>query len=318
MKIKQIRVVANILLFFIFSANTLTAEELGKFSGKSYFEYFKPDNSLNKIEKFQFTRYYFTYDKKITDNFAIRYRLDADRADDDKMRPFLKHAYISWMNLIPDAKIYIGMQQTPNWSSYSEKYWGHRGVEKTIQDLHKLGSSADLGIGLVGEFSDRLGYHILIANGSGYNHPEKDNYKKTSGLFWFKPGGNLIGTVYADYEPISSVYSNSTLSIFGGIDTDKILYGAEYFIRNNGDPIDGNVAGLSLFGTFKLSNSNIFGRYDISDPSSIKDNDNINYLIIGYEYVIDKALKITPNIRNKKEGSKNSLKELHINFEFSF
>lgn len=318
MKFEQNRVVANILLFFIFSVNSLTAEEPGKFSGKSYFEYFKPDNSLDEIEKFQFTRYYFTYDKKITDNLAIRYRLDADRTKDDKMRPFLKHAYISWMNLIPDAKIYIGMQQTPNWSSYSEKYWGHRGVEKTIQDLHKLGSSADLGIGLVGEFSDRLGYHILIANGTGYNHPENDNYKKTSGLFWFKPGGNLIGTVYADYEPISSVYSNSTLSLFGGIDTDKILYGAEYFIRSNGAQTEGNVTGLSLFGTFKLSNGNIFGRYDISDPSSIKDNDNINYLIIGYEYVIDKALKITPNIRNRKEGKKDSQTEIHINFEFKF
>ena len=318
MKFEQNRVVANILLFFIFSVNSLTAEEPGKFSGKSYFEYFKPDNSLDEIEKFQFTRYYFTYDKKITDNLAIRYRLDADRTKDDKMRPFLKHAYISWMNLIPDAKIYIGMQQTPNWTSYSEKYWGHRGVEKTIQDLHKLGSSADLGIGLVGEFSDRLGYHILIANGTGYNHPENDNYKKTSGLFWFKPGGNLIGTVYADYEPIGSDTSNSTLSLFGGIDTDKILYGAEYFIRSNGAQTEGNVTGLSLFGTFKLSNSNIFGRYDISDPSSIKDNDNINYLIIGYEYVIDKALKITPNIRNRKEGKKDSQTEIHINFEFRF
>ena len=273
---------------------------------------------MDEIEKFQFTRYYFTYDKMITDNLAIRYRLDADRTKDDKMRPFLKHAYISWMNLIPDAKIYIGMQQTPNWTSYSEKYWGHRGVEKTIQDLHKLGSSADLGIGLVGEFSDRLGYHILIANGTGYNHPENDNYKKTSGLFWFKPGGNLIGTVYADYEPIGSDTSNSTLSLFGGIDTDKILYGAEYFIRSNGAQTEGNVTGLSLFGTFKLSNGNIFGRYDISDPSSIKDNDNINYLIIGYEYVIDKALKITPNIRNRKEGKKDSQTEIHINFEFKF
>ena len=147
---------------------------------------------------------------------------------------------------------------------------------------------------------------------------EKDNYKKTSGLFWFKPGGNLIGTVYADYEPKSSEYSNSTISIFGGIDTDEILAGAEYFIRRNGAQAEGNVTGLSLFGTFQLSNSNIFVRYDISDQSSIKENDNINYLIFGYEYVIDKALKITPNIRNRKEGDKNSLTEIHINFEFSF
>lgn len=318
MKFEQNTVAANILLFFMFSVNSLTAEEPGKFSGKSFFEYFKPDNSLNEIEKFQFTRYYFTYDKKITDNLAIRYRLDADRKADDKMRPFLKHAYISWMNLIPDAKIYIGMQQTPNWTSYSEKYWGYRSVEKTIQDLHGLGSSADLGVGLVGKFTDNYGYHILLANGSGYTKPETDNYKKTSGLFWVKPGNKLIGTVYVDYEPISSSSSNATISLFGGIDTDIIMGGAEYFIRSNGEPAIGDVTGLSLFGTLKLSNGNIFGRYDISDQSDRKKNDNINYLIFGFEYVIDEALKITPNVRNRKEGNEDSLTEMHINFEFSF
>lgn len=317
MKFKQIRA-ATMISFFLFSVNNLTAEEQGIFSGKTFFEYFKPVNSLREVEKFQITRYYFTYDKKITDNLATRYRLDADRKADDKMRPFLKHAYISWANLISDAKIYIGMQQTPNWSSYSEKYWGHRGVEKTIQDLHKLGSSADLGIGIVGNFSDRLGYHLLFANGTGFSDPENDNYKKTSALLWFKPGGNLIGTVYADYEPISPDYSNSTISLFGGIDTDGILAGAEYFIRSNGDPADGNVTGLSLFGTFKHSNGNIFGRYDISDQSSIKRNDSINYIIFGYEYIVDKKLKIMPNVRNKKTGNADSLREIHINFEFKF
>lgn len=324
MNFKKICAATMIFIFFL-PANNLIAEEQGKFSGKTFFEYFKPDNSLREIEKFRFTRYYFTYDKNISDNLAIRYRLDADRlaldADrlaDDKMRPFLKHAYISWANLVSDAKIYIGMQQTPNWSSYSEKYWGHRSVEKTIQDLHKLGSSADLGIGIAGSISDRYGYHLLLANGTGYTKPENDNYKKTSALLWFKPGGNLIGTVYADFEPISPDYSNSTISIFGGIKTDKILAGAEFFIRNNGDPVDGNVTGLSLFGTYKLSNGSIFGRYDISDPNNLKKNDNINYIIIGYEHVVDKKLKILPNARSKKTGNADALLEFHINFEFSF
>jgi len=315
MKFMQIRAV-TMIFFFLFSVNNLTAGEQGKFSGKTFFEYFKPVNSSTEIEKFQFTRYYFTYDKKITDNLAIRYRLDADRTADAKMTTFIKHAYISWSNLIADAKIYIGMQQTPNWS-YSEKYWGHRSVEKTIQDFHKLGSSADLGIGLVGNFSDRLGYHLLLANGTGFSKPENDNYKKTSALLWIKPGGNLIGTVYADIEPIPD-YSNSTISLFGGIDTDNILAGAEYFIRNNGDPDDGNVTGLSLFGTLRLSDGNIFGRYDISDPNDLKENDNFNYIIIGYEYIVDKKLKIMPNVRNKKTGDADSLTDIHINFEFSF
>ena len=317
MKFKQIAA-ASMIFNLMFSVNNLTAEEPGKISGITFFEYFRPDNSLDEVETFRFTRYYFTYDKTITNNLAIRYRLDADRKADAKMRLFLKHAFISWANLIADAKIYIGMQQTPNWASYSEKYWGHRSVEKTIQDLHSLGSSADLGIGLVGKFSDSYGYHVLLANGSGYNHPENDNYKKTSGLFWVKPGNNLIGTVYADYEPISPEFSNKTISLFGGIDTDIIMGGAEYFIRSNGNPAKGDVAGLSLFGTLKLTNGKIFGRYDISDQSNLKANDNKNYIIIGYEYVVDKKFKIMPNIRNKKIGNKDSLTELHINFEFSF
>lgn len=318
MTFQTIIITAILIWFHSLEVGGLKAEEQGKFSGKSYFEYFKPDNSLNKIEKFQFTRYYFTYDKQITENLAVRYRLDADRTADDKMRPFLKHAYLSWANLITDAKIYIGMQQTPNWSSYSEQYWGHRGVEKTIQDLHKVGSSADLGIGLVGNFSDRLGYHILLANGTGFSNPENDNYKKTSGLLWFKPGDNFIGTVYADFEPISPDNSNSTISLFGGMDTDKILAGLEFFVRSNGNPANGDVIGLSLFGTLKLSNGNIFGRYDISDPDGFKRNDNINYIIIGYEYIVDEKLKIMPNVRNKKSGDTNSLTDIHINFEFSF
>lgn len=310
--------VAAMTFYCLFSVHNLKAQDQGHFSGKTYFEYFKPDDSLREVEKFQITRYYFTYDKRITDNLAVRYRLDADRIKDNKMRPFLKHAYISWANLIPDAKLYLGMQQTPNWSPYSEKYWGHRSVEKTIQDLHKLGSSADLGIGLVGEFSEKLGYHLLLANGSGYNHPENDNYKKTSALLWYKPGSNLIGTVYADFEQKSPAYSNSTIVFFSGIRTDKILAGAEYFIRSNGEPTKGNVAGLSLFGTVNLFNGSIFGRYDISDQSSLKDNDNINYVIIGYEHVVDNNLKIMPNARNKKTGNENSLTEIHINIEFKF
>jgi len=318
MTYRTIFITAILIWFYSFEVAEIKAEEPGKFSGKSYFEYFKPDNSLNKFEKFRFTRYYFTYDKQLTENLAVRYRLDADRVTDEKMRPFLKHAYISWANLITDAKIYIGMQQTPNWTSYSEKYWGHRGVEKTIQDLHKVGSSADLGIGLVGNFSDKFGYHMLIANGTGFSEPENDNYKKTSGLLWFKPGGNLIGSVYADFEPVSPDYSNSTISLFGGIDTDKILAGMEYFVRSNGDPAKGDVIGLSLFGTLKLSKGNIFGRYDISDPNDLKKNDDINYLIIGYEYVVDKNLKIMPNVRNKKTGDTDFFTDIHINIEFSF
>ena len=300
------------------SYDYLLAEEAGKFSGRAFFEYFIPDNSTNDVTQFKFTRYYFTYDYKISDIIEIRYRLDADRKADDKMRTFMKHAYVSWAELVPNAKLYIGMQGTPNWSSYSEKHWGFRAVEKTIQDLNGVGSSADLGVGLVGEFSNSFGYHLIYANGAGYSKPENDDYKKTSGLIWFKPQNKFIGTLYLDYEPTSSKLSNSTITIFGGYDSDRIRAGVEYFMRKEGRINDLNKNGISLFATLKMAEGNAFARYDISDPDEDKNSDEKDYIIIGFDYAPETKFHIMPNARMKKRGERDWEQSIHVNFEFKF
>jgi len=315
-------ILAAVLTITVFitavSSGKLFAEEAGKFSGKAYFEYFIPDGSTNDVTQFRFTRYYFTYDYKISDNIEIRYRLDADRKADDKMRPFMKHAYVSWAELVPDAKLYIGMQGTPNWSSYSEKYWGYRSVEKTIQDLNGVGSSADLGIGLVGDFSNSFGYHLIYANGAGFSKPEKDDYKKTSGLIWFKPQNKFIGTLYLDYEPTSDQYSNSTITLFGGYDSDKFRAGIEYFMRKEGGVNDLNKNGISLFATLKMAAGNAFARYDISDRDEDTKSDDEDYIIIGYDYAPEKKFHIMPNARMRKVGDRDWEQSIHVNFEFKF
>lgn len=300
------------------SSGNLIAEEAGKLSGKAYFEYLNPDNSTGDVTQFRFTRYYFTYDYNISDKIKIRYRLDADRKADDKMRPFMKHAYISWAELIPDAKLYIGMQMTPNWTSYSEKYWGYRSVEKTIQDLSGVGSSADLGVGLVGDFSNSVGYHLIYANGAGYSKPEKDNFKKTSGLIWFKPRSKFIGTLYLDYEPTGDQYSNSTITLFGGYDSDQFRVGIEYFMHKEGGAIDLKKNGISLFATLKMAAGNAFARYDISDPDTDTKGNGEDYIIIGYDYAPEKKFHILPNARIRKVGDRDWEKSIHVNFEFRF
>lgn len=311
----------SIYLFIAYYAITLGSlsaqDSSSKISGKVYFEYFIPDDSMADVEQFRFKRYYFTYDKKISDNFDVRYRLDADRADDGKARPFLKHAYVSWTNLVPDAKIYFGMQPTPNWG-ISEEYWGYRSIEKTIQDLNKVGASADLGIGLKGNFSDKQGYHITYMNGTSHTKPENDDFKKTSGLYWFKPEEKFIGTVYIAREPKTSDFTNITLAIFGGYDSKEFRTGIEYFYHKNEGVKEFNVTGISFFGTYRSEKGDFFGRYDISDPDDTTDSDSETYLILGYDYVADANFHIMPNLRVLGRDNKDSINEIHVNVEFKF
>ena len=318
MNTKNVTAIFIILAYYILALGNLSAQDSSsKISGKVYFEYFMPDDSVGDVEQFRFKRYYFTYDRKISDDFDVRYRLDADRTDDGKARPFLKHAYISWANLVPDAKIYFGMQPTPNWE-ISEEYWGYRSIEKTIQDLNKSGASADLGIGLKGKFSGKQGYHITYMNGTSNSKPENDDFKKISGLYWFKPREKFIGTVYLAREPTGSDFSNLTFTIFGGYESKELRTGIEYFKHKKGGKKNINITGISFFGTYKTEKGNFFGRYDISDPNDTIDSDSETYLILGYDYEADAKFHIMPNLRFLSGDNKESINEMHVNIEFKF
>src|SRR4030065_2540982 len=78
-----------------------------------------PVTSAPKNSFFPFRRAYFTYENKINDNLKFRFRYDADNTanltsvdvmtgstkKDDKLRPFIKHLYLQYDNLIPNASL---------------------------------------------------------------------------------------------------------------------------------------------------------------------------------------------------------------------
>lgn len=315
---KYVTAIFIIITYYIGTIGNLSAQDASsKISGKVYFEYYVPDDLSGELEQFRFKRYYFTYDKKISDDFDVKYRIDADRLVDGKARLFMKHAYVSWANLVPDAKIYFGMQGTPNWW-LAEEYWGYRSIEKTIRDLSGLGSSADLGIGLKGKFSKKQGYHLTYTNGTGYTKPEKDDFKKISGFYWYKPEEKVVVSIYVDREPTTTDYTDLTAAVFGGYDSEEIRAGIEYFIHKTDGFIDFNTTGISFFGTYKSERGNFYGRYDISDPDDRIESDGKTYMILGYDYKADANFHIMPNFRILGGDNIDSINEIHVNVEFKF
>lgn len=281
-----------------------TAE--GKVKGYMFGDYYwvvSADDADAKLPQkrnaFQLRRVYFTYENQIAEQFSIRYRLEAKDAgfsSGSKMVPFVKHGYLKWADAIGESDLYIGLSGTPTWSA-SEKAWGYRSIEKTVMDLNKIGSSADLGIGLKGG-AGNLGYHVMIGNGPGQK-PEDDHGKKAYGQLSFKVSDGLKLVGYADYNMRPADQNQLTVAGFAGLSLGDLTLGIEPFMRINqsaaADGDDVTIAGASIFSHLPVTEKwNAFGRLDaVSDDS----DDTTDLLVIaGIDYVAAKNVHIMPNL----------------------
>ncbi len=238
-------------------SNPALAQITSTISGQFFSDYYyNVDNSV-PAEKdrnaFTFRRIYFTFDNTITENIKVRFRLESESnsyGSTAKINPFVKHAYMEWSNLIPKHVLYLGIAET-NAFKNSEEYWGYRSVEKTIMDLNKISSSADMGLALKGDIDSKYLHHwITLMNGTGYSAAEGDRYKKIGYALWVTPLAGLILEGYVDYEKqnpkdaqtatvmsAGKDYTGSTgyntVKGFVGYSDVRLTVGAEVFMRTN-------------------------------------------------------------------------------------
>ena len=287
---------------------------------------------------FQFRRIYFTFENNITKNIKIRFRLESASekfGSESKINPFIKHAYLEWANLIPAHKIYVGIAETNGFKN-AEAYWGYRSIEKTIMDLNKMSSSADMGIALKGDLGETVHHWLTVYNGTGYGSAEVDRFKKIGYALWLTPVKGLILEGYADFENqdpdkpnfkyATDYYGSSgyyTLKGFVGYDAASFTLGAEWFSRTNqesgttnietGEKADVKHMGYSLFGSWitPVPKLKVFARYDYYDPNTgntvITDeegttgmDDEFTQIFAGLDYIPKGNVHIMPNIIYKK------------------
>lgn len=316
------------LIFFLFSLPLALGQEKNPLAGftikgKAYFDYSYLLSSNGPLAEsqgknwnsFKFRRAYFTLEHKISEKFKFRFRTDADRKVDDKSRPFVKHVYLEWGNLIPESKLYIGMTFTPI-KEIAEAVWGYRGVEKTLMDVYKDQTgqsvdfaSADLGFALKGKIVKQLRYHIMFSNGAGYSHPERDKYKKFAAQLQLLP---IEGLTIAGYIDVEKQNVDSTNYTYRGdllYKKGNLALGSEIFqYKDNQNSL--KRSGYSLFGNYKVAKEiKIFARYDFYNPfidvAGI-DDDEITYIIIGFDYFPHKLVHVMPNIRFKSYADDRS------------
>jgi hypothetical protein len=332
----------NVLLLFtiavILSGAVFAQENNPKFSGLMFGDYFYVadfhDSTQKDLNGFKFRRIYITTDYAISNNFATRFRLEADQGSGSltaggKIGVMVKDAWLKWKNIFDGSDLVIGLSPTPAFD-IAEGAWGHRYLEKTIMDLNGIVSSRDMGIDLKGRFDQNgtVKYWVKIGNNSG-NSPEVNKYKRFYGLLEFNPVPNFLFTLYGDYSAqpkIADPFGNDMKdnSAFVGAaflnykQKEKFGLGAEGYIKSqqNNTVNSDNTAletqngfGVSLWAYVNFTKTvQLVGRFDTADPNTNMDNDGRNMILGGLQFKADENVSITPNIEvftYQKDG-KNS------------
>jgi len=299
-----------LLAMVLMTITTSQAQTTSKIDGVVFADYgYNLENNApaeRDRNSFQFRRIYFTYENNISEAIKVRFRLESESnayGSTSKINPFVKHAYIEWSNLIPLHKLYLGIAET-NAFKNSEEYWGYRSVEKTIMDLNKISSSADMGLALKGDLNSLVHHWLTVMNGTGYGAAEGDRYKKIGYALWLTPAKGLIVEGYVDYEKQNPAdlqtaavmsagkdYAGSTgymtMKAFVGYDRPSYTIGAEYFQRTNQksgienavtavdqlasyEKADVVKTGYSVFGSLitPIAKLKAYARYDSYDPNN--------------------------------------------------
>jgi hypothetical protein len=259
----------------------------GKISGYMFGDYYwvLADHlaSAENQNGIWFRRIYLSYDKGLSEAFAVRARFEASSPDftakSDKLNPFLKDAYLKWTR--GRHSVVFGLSPSPTWERI-EAIWGYRAVEKTPLDLQKFGGSRDLGVAVQGalDADKKLLYHFMIGNGSD-TKSETNEGKKLYLSLAAKPAQGVTIEVYGDWENRPDDTDWLTLQGFASCERDKYRAGVHFAqqTRKQGAGADDlKLELLSLFGARQLSEKAwAFGRVDRTlDP--IPDSDKISYV----------------------------------------
>jgi len=298
--------VLTTLVLILLISNAYSQENQNEFtpSGKPFIKVFSnyhssfTDNDVHSA--FEIQRAYMGYAFKMSKNISGKVSLDVGNPGVGKLKmtAYLKNAYFQYKNEGLTTRFgLIGLSQF----KLQEKQWGGRYFYKSLQDEHKYGYSADLGLFTSYKFNDIISLDATIANGDGYKSVETDSLLKYSIGVTINPIEGLDIRTYYDY--LGDNDAQQTLSLYLGYSTDKLKVGAEYNQQfNNKMTADNDMTGLSFYGSYKLNKVRLFGRFDNLSSAKINSaTDPWNYgkdgqgIIGGLEFSPVKGIKIAPN-----------------------
>lgn len=202
-----------------------------KYSGLVFGDYYHftsaEDSTIENQNGFWIRRIYTTFDSKISEEFSARVRFEINTPygfeESRALVPYIKDAYLKYK--ISGQGIMFGIIPSPTFE-LMEQEWGKRHLEKTPNDLYRIGPSRDFGIGAKGGFGI-MSYYIVFGNGEGEKSEYNRNKKGMLSLA-LKPIEKLTFEVYGDWWDIPALKDKRTAHIFLAYKNDYMGFGVSY------------------------------------------------------------------------------------------
>ena len=329
---RSIYVFAALLLF----AGVSFGQNLPKFSGLFFGDYYyvlghdASNTSVNPtsiysstaaltkdMQAFAYRRIYLTAAYDFAQDFTAQFRFESDPSasslPNGKLSSMIKDAFINWKNVTDGGNIIIGLQGTPQ-INMAEGIFGYRPIEKTIEDLHGISQSRDMGISYNQKFSDSFTAGLLIGNNSGNSVQTVNGKYKASYLYLqFNPMKELTILLNGQYNGAGPDAFNRVGDIIVNYANSSFSLGAQYFL--NGLTVGGATVkrnGLSLNGWAGLTdNLRLVARYDMYTPNADTKNttfgNSTQSLIMGaLDWAVRKNVHFMPNVEYVAYGLSGS------------
>lgn len=229
---------------------------------------------------------------------------------------YLKQADIHW-KINRFAELTLGMLLSSQYLLTQDKFWEHRYMEYTFQEVSKYGYPADFGARVRLNPTENISVTLNMLNGDGPARWQDDKGKFLySGDVEFRKSDNLTFRVYCDYKeaPGPTQKAQSVLNGFAGYIYKKIKLSAEYCLLHNVNYTSKDVWGYSAYAIYRFGKKfDFLFRYDsYQDVYLFLDN---QYIIAGLQFEPEKNYFLSLNFRDQ-QPSKSSM--LYLNFGAKF
>lgn len=335
----------SLCLLLVLGISTISAQDSLSFKPSGYviargfLDYSTGFGKVNNQKGFDIKRAFLGYNYDISPSLSARVIIDgaAGKTSSNSIGIHVRNVMVTWKD--KGFTINGGLTNLMQFS-IQEKYWMHRYLIESFQDLNKMAPSVDLGATAQYAFNPFVSADFSITNGEGYKNVKKDNNMRYAAGLNVYPTKNTILRVYTDVynddealrdalplniaEGSAASYKDQyTLSLFAGYQDKVISAGAEYNrVYNKGFVENKDYYGYSFYSSAKVAPKwRAFARYDLMDSSAPSyfvtpwnDLDG-QLIIVGAEFQPTKQLKIAPNFRNINADRAEAQQYLFVNVE---
>ncbi|HBS84938.1 MAG TPA: porin [Bacteroidales bacterium] len=320
------------MLFFL----KISAQDNTEFkpSGKTFGTVFTNFSGIlsegDHASSFEITRAYLGHKYQMDENFSATVKLDIGSINDESQYALIRR-YSYFKNAFLDYKknklcMQFGLIDLYQFKT-TEEFWSHRYVYKTFQDQHKMGSSADLGVGVKYNFTEKISADGSFFNGEGYKDLQADNTYEGAVGVTIKPIKGLTIRGYGDLA-IKNVSKYTLVGFAGYKFKEKATAGIEYsYQSHNKFNENNNYGGVSAFLMANVYKKwEVFGRYDMISSNKVFETDfnPWNYskdgqlIIGGVQYAPREYVRFSANITHNLPDNPDNDKITAINIDLEF